>query len=656
MIGEEAKVKKALTWRSISAILFAAALVQPLIIYLTLIGSPGLIELSLLGFGGGFGMAYGTGVFLSFGYNILWLVVLFWTFLAELGGGKLSPGETFFVFAFYPMTISLSLLFLMPIFNLYVANSPYVEGLGIASMIPSWWAPRGALADLAYLQRSLFSEGMIKPVALSIIVLVILGTIADISLGVFTYQRFVEVEKLEFPAQTANAVALVTLSGTNKNRKRVLYVSATLGFLYNLFSWFLPYALGVPVLQVFPRGVQDATGLLETIWPGATFGIDATLFTILAGTIVPFKVLIVMAMTAIVAYTVGNNYLVRNDIWVDWAPNLGLGWNYARSQMYWWTSVTIGLALAAAIAPLVLRPKSFINFLKSFSGSYSANRNKSSSETPISLKILMLGFLGSTFSAVILFHFLVPEFPLWILVFLTVGWSFLATTVSTQSAGVTYGGFWIPYLKEFAIYYSGYRGADAWFGRDYMLLSLGGINIAGMLKMGKLCGVGVREYLKGYVITVIATVAFGILYVSILWKAAPIPSYSYPFTVSGWPVMALESARWTKWLWQGILFKTDVIISALIAGFAIFAISDFVLHMPWVLIAMLTGISILPSITLGQFVGGVIGQILPRFIGREWWDNNKTLLLVGVAIGDGLGIALGTVLLVISKSMWMLPY
>jgi len=29
---------------------------------------------------------------------------------------------------------------------------------------------------------------------------------------------------------------------------------------------------------------------------------------------------------------------------------------------------------------------------------------------------------------------------------------------------------------------------------------------------------------------------------------------------------------------------------------------------------------------------------------------------VGVAIGDGLGIALGTVLMIVTRSMWMLPY
>jgi len=635
---------------------FAAALVQPLIIYLTLVGSPGLIELGLIGFGGGFGLAYGTGVFVSVGYNILWLVVLFWTVLAEVGGRRLTAAETFFVFAFYPMTVSMALMFLMPVFNLYVANSPQVEGLGIAEMIPSWWAARGPLADLAYLERSFVSTGMLTPVALTIVVIVVLALVADISLGVFTYQRFVEVEELEFPAQTANAAALVTLAGTDRSRKRVLYVMASLGFIYNLFSWFLPFAIGIPVLQVFPRGLRDATNLIETIWPGSSLGVDVTLFTILAGTLVPFKVLIVMATTAILAYTVGNHYLVMENIWVDWAPNFSLGWNYARSQMYWWTSVTIGIAIAAAVAPLVLRPKSLPRLISSFKKSTSNVRDQKSKERPISLRVLMLAFFGSTISAVVLFQTLVPQFPLWILVFLTVGWSFLATTVSTQSAGVTYGGFWVPYLKEFSVYYSGYRGIDAWFGRDYMLLSLGGVNIAGMLKMGKICGVGVREYIKGYVITVIATVVLGFVYVSILWRAAPIPSYTYPFTVSGWPVMALETSRWTKWLWQGIIFRTDVIIGACLAGFAIYVVSDFLLHMPWILISVITGISILPSIIMGQFIGGIIGQVIPRFVGRDWWNSKKHLVLVGVAIGDGLGIALGTVLMIVTRSMWMLPY
>ncbi|MEM2465425.1 MAG: hypothetical protein QXL85_07450 [Candidatus Bathyarchaeia archaeon] len=639
---ETVKYERALTWRSILAIIFAAAVVQPLILYLTLIGSPGLIELSLLGFGGGFGIAYGTGIFLAFGYNILWVVVLLWYLLSEIGGAKLSAGEIFFIFAFYPMTISMTYIFLTPIFNLYVANSPFPGELGIKN-IPYWWAPQGELADLTYLQRHLLSPGILRPVLLNLVINVVLVTIADISLGLFTYQRFVEVEKLEFPAQTANALAVLTLSGTERGKKRVLYLAATIGFMYNMFSWFFPYALGITVFRLFPRGLQDATSLIETKWPGAVFGVDTTLFTILAGAVIPFKVVFAMAITAIATYIFFNPYLVSSNIWVDWAPNMGLGWNYARSQMYWWTSVTIGFALAVALSPMILRPGSFARLFKSFATS-----------STLGLKLLLLGFLGSTSVAIIIFHILVPEFPLWILVFLTMGWSFLATTVSAESAGVTFGGFWVPYLKEFTIYYSGYRDVDAWFGRDFMLLSLGGANITGMLKMGSLCGVRPNEYLKGYLITVIATVIFGFLYVNILWQAAPIPSYSYPFTVSGWPIMALELVRWNKWLWMGILFKTPVILGSFVTGFALCVIAN-VLHLYWLPISILTGISMMPSIVLGQFIGGLINQIAPRFLGR-WWEDNKRLLLVGIAIGDGIGITIGTVLLIISRSMWMLPY
>jgi hypothetical protein len=546
----------------------------------------------------------------------------------------------------------MSLLFLMPIFNLYVANSPEVEALGIAKFIPSWWAARGAQADLAYFLRDLYSPPMLLPLILALTVS-FLGLVADISLGLFAYQRFVTVEKLAFPAQTANAEAIVVLSGTDISRRRLLLVSAAFGLFYNIFSWFLPYALGVPIFQLFPRGLQDATILVEAISPGSSLGIDVTLFTILAGTIVPLKVLIVMAVSSILAYTIGNHYLVEMNLWKDWAPGLGLGWAFFRSQMYWWTSVTIGLAIATALAPFIVRPRGLIKLIKSFSTSISGNQFHTREIPP---RLLLLAFLASTSAAVVLFHLLVPGFPVWVLLMLSLGWSFVATMVSTQSAGITYGGFFIPYIKESAIYFSGYRGVDAWFGRDYMLLSLGGVNIANMLKMGSICGVGVKEYIKGYIITVMATLMFGFLFVTLMWKAAPIPSYTYPFTVSGWPVMALEAARWTKWLWEGVIFKPDVILGAFLGGIVIYSISDLLLHMPWALVTILTGINLLPSITLGQFVGGIIGQVIPRVVGKEWWNSRRNLILVGTAIGDGLGIAMGTILLVLGRSMWMLPY
>jgi hypothetical protein len=642
---------KAVTWRSFSALLFAAAVVQPLIIYLTLVGSEGLITLSLINWGGGLGLGYSLAVFTSLGGQILWLIVLLWGWLARSFGRELSVGETFIIYAFYPVTVSTAILFILPVFRLYIANSIIIEALGLAPFIPSWWAPRGVGGLLAYSERNLFSSSMFLPTLLTIAVTV-LTYICDIALGLFAYQRYAVVEKLTFPAASSYARGILVLAGVEPKGKHALMAGAAIGIFYGLFSWLIPSLTGIPVLQLFPRGITDFTYLIEGRYPGASFGVDFSWVNLVTGFVVPLKILATIAITSLLAYSVGNAILVSMGIWPDWAPKYGLGWNFARSHLYWWTSVTIGLSLAAAFIPLILHPRRIVRILSPSMGSSVEGKGRK-----IGLgTTLILIFLGSSLAGVLLFHILIPEFPIALALLFVVGWSFFATMVGAHASGVTFGGLFVPYAKESMIYYSGYTNPEAWFGKDFLMLSQGGTGHVSSLKMASMCGVSIAEYIKGFVIAASVGLCFGFLYVTAFWKTAPIPSYIYKFTITGWPIMALETARWTKWLWTGIIFKTDVILASALLGAVIVAISDLFLGAPWLLISIIAGINSLPSSVLMQFVGGLLGQFLARSLGRERWREIAPLVVVGVVLGDGVIIALGSAISIISQSLWSLPY
>jgi len=638
---------KALTWRSLSALLFGAAVIQPLMIFLTLVGAGGLITLGLIGFGGGFGMAYNMFIFLNLGSQMLWLVVLFWVFLGRSFGKDITPQEAFIIFTFYPITVSVALIFVMPIFNLYVANSEIIEGLGLAQYIPPWWAPRGEDALFVQMQRSLLSKPILIPTAMTVLVTV-LTLLCDLSLGIFAFQKYAVVEKLEFPMQSTFAQGLIAATGADPNKKRILMVSIFAGFLYSLGSFLIPSFLGTEI-RIPPRGLADFTYVLETKYPGAVFGVDLTWVSIASGFVIPFKIVAAAAVTGLIAYTAGNYMLVKEGIWPDWAPGYGLAWDYARSNLYWWISVIIGLSIAAASASIGLHPRRLIRI-------FIPSKQKVNVQEEIPGKLLLALFLVASSAGILMFHLLIPDFPIHMLILLSIGWSIFATLVGTMAAGVYWGGTWIPYLKEQMIYYSGYRNPSAWFGRDFMLLSLGGISHASNLVMARFLNVSLKEYIKGFFFAMTVSIIFGFLFVSMFWRMAPIPSYTYPFTISGWPIMALETARWTKWLWTGILFKTDVIIKSALIGIAIAAISDFVFHAPWALISMIIGLTTLPSITLAQFAGAILSKVFERQFGKEKWNSIKTLVLIGLGIGDGLGIALGTAMMATAVSIWVLPY
>jgi hypothetical protein len=640
--------QSAITWRTLSALLFAAAAVQPIVIYLSLVGSEALIGLSLITYGGGFGMGYSMYVFTSVGGQILWLVVLLWSWLAQIAGSPLSRKEVFMIYTFYPLIVGAALLFINPIFNLYVANSEIIEGLGLADFIPWWWAPRGLLGQASFASRSLFSQGMLTPTMLSLL-LFFLQALCGIALGVFSYQRFAVVEKLDFPAATTSASGLLAIADRNPDTLRPMVVGIGLGLIFGFFSFALPTIMMAPSLSFIPRGLIDFTYLVETSYPGAAFGIDVTWTNIAVGFVIPFKILLIQALASILARTIGNFLLVQYGIWPDWAPNYGLGWNFARSSLYFWTSVTIGLSLAAVFVPIILHPKRFANVFRLLMRSSSRNVREE-----VSPKILLLAFVGSTSIAVILFNQLVPDFPAYILPIFVMGWSFFGTVVAANASGVTFQGFWVPYLKESLIYYSGYKNPSGWFAKDYLMLSQEGASHCANLKMANLCGVSTKEYIVGFAISIIISILFGLLYASLFWTTAPIPSSVYRFTVEGWPIMALEMSRWTKWLWTGIIFKTDIILASLGIGSAIAFISDFI-GSPWLLIASVTGINTMPSIALSQLVGGLLSKILESQIG-ETWKKAKSLITVGMFIGSGIMLGFGSTFGIIRGSMWVLPY
>ncbi|MEM2904278.1 MAG: hypothetical protein QW057_02215 [Candidatus Bathyarchaeia archaeon] len=644
--------ESAITWRSVSALVFAAAVVQPLILYLTLVGSEGLITLSLMAHGGGLGLGYSLVVFTSLGGQVLWLVVIFWTWLARSFGRDLTAKETFVIFAFYPTTVGTATLFILPIYRLYIANSYIIEELGLAQYIPSFWAPHGAEGLVAYSARSLFSAPMVIPTSLGLVVFG-LTLVCDLSLGIFAYYRYGVVEKLDFPAASASARGILVISGADPGGKQVLMASAALGILYSFFSWFLPGLTGIQVLQLFPRGITDFTYLIEGRWPGASFGIDFSWITLATGFVVPLKILVVMAVTSVAAYSAGNALLVSYGIWPDWAPKYGLGWNFARSSLYWWTSVTIGLSIAAAFVPMALRPRQVARIFASIGRGLSGPEGGAGGLLP---KLLLALFFVSSGLAVALFYVLVPDFPVWLVLLFVMGWSFFATMVAANAAGVTFGGFYVPFLRESLVYYSGYQDPKAWFARDFMMFSQGGAGHASQLRMGQICGVNIAEYVKGFIFAAAVGLFFGFLYATVFWQTAPIPSYIYKFTLTGWPVMALESARWTKWLWTGVLFKTEVILGAAAVGAAIAVATDLLLGAPWFLISMVTGLNTVPSSTILPVVGGIIGGYLRKRMGPEAWRRAAPLILVGMGLGDGLMIALGSALSIVAQSMWSLPY
>lgn len=621
--------QKGLTWRAVLAILFVVFVIEPAIVYNWLVS--GLWGLPLQS----------------------WAVILLWVGLARLLGSSLNSKEIFII----RMVEMTGLMFTGYYFayllrNQYFANSEIAAMFGMQNQIPSFFSPLGESAQRSMLQRTFFDVAWALPIVVSIVIPVILVSVANYVVGLLAFRLYVQEEKLEFPLASWDAKTMKAFGERDKSLIRYIALSIMAGVLYSLMSQGLTTILGVPLL---PRYPIDLTSIVETMLPGASFSLNLDLLSYITGFILPIQFTAAQFIASVALYIFGNYYVTINDLWPaesKWQAGQGYLWIYQRSTLYFWNSFTIGWGIAMAVIPLLVRYKSVARAFTSV-GSGLGKAEKGSKL--LSSKYLLLIYLATAGASILLTKVLIPDFPLWILVVFTLGISFVMTLLQTHSAGVT-TGFNVPYLRETMIYFSGYEKIDIWFTPPDMMLFLGGSGVAQQLKQASLLGVEIEEYSKAYFLMVIMGLLGSFVFVSLFWSLSPIPGWAYPYTISAWPVEALNFWRWQTWLWSGYLFRREMLFTGLGVSTVLYLISDLVFHMPSFPIAMMSGMLMVPNIALSQFLGSLMSVGIAKFLGRKLWDENKGFFVMGVFLGDGLFSTILRVLTLIGRSVWLKPY
>jgi hypothetical protein len=621
--------QKGLTWRAVLAILFVVFVIEPAIVYNWLVS--GLWGLPLQS----------------------WAVILLWIGLARLLGSSLSSKEIFII----RMVETTGLMFTGYYFayllrNQYFANSEIAALFGMQNQIPSFFSPLGEFAQRSMLQRTFFDVAWALPVLVSVIIPVVLVAVANYVLGLLAFRLYVQEEKLEFPLASWDARTMKAFGERDKNLIKYIALSIMGGLLYSVMSQGLTTLLGVPL---FPRYTIDLTNIVETMLPGASFSFNLDLLSYITGFILPIQFTAAQFISSVALYIFGNYYVTINDLWPaesKWQAGQGYLWIYQRSTLYFWNSFTIGWGIAMAVIPLIVRYKSVVRaFTRVGSGLGKAEK----SSRLFSSKYLLLIYLATAAASILITKILIPDFPLWILVVFTLGISFVMTLLQTHSAGVT-AGFNVPYLRETMIYFSGYDRIDIWFAPPDMMLFLGGSGIAQQLKQASLLGVDIGEYTKAYFLMVFLGLLGSFIFVSLFWSLSPIPGWAYPYTISAWPVEALNFWRWQTWLWSGYLFRREMLYTGLGVSTVLYLISDLVFHTPSFPIAMMSGMLMVPNIALSQFLGSLISVGISRFLGKKLWDENKGFFVIGLSLGDGLFSTILRVLTLIGRSVWLKPY
>ncbi|MCX8171309.1 MAG: OPT/YSL family transporter [Candidatus Bathyarchaeota archaeon] len=644
------KYIKGLTWRSGLALIFSIFIIQPIMIYFNLI-SNATLPLQV------------------------WITILLWTELSRLLGSKLTKGELFILLTFQSMATWYALSFLNPIRNMYNSMSEPAIILGIRKHVPEWWAPReDSLREILKSSFVFFHPAWIK--ILSIMLTSIFLTLCmDLILGYFLYALLVRVERLPFPAAMAQAQTILTLSERPPDKMRALLLSSLFGVIYNLLAKFLPFMLGSllyggMVAYTFALPVIDLTYLFDYILPGASLSFVTDIIFYVSGLLLPLSIAVAQFIGAFGFYFVGTHLITRFNLWPaesQWVT----GWDYfrlvERSLLYFYVSVAIGLSIAALIIPIMLNPKPIIRaFAMLKSSSKEAGKGRVLSIYSL-LGMYFIAALGLVFLVWLLTDFL---FPIWILLLTILGGSFFATYLAAVSLGITFTGFPnIPYLREMAIFFSGYEKRDVWFAP--FSISTGGISVVQNLLQADICEVKHKEYFSTYILVVILGLFSSFIFVTLFWSISPIPSSAYPATITSWPVDALTWSRTQIWIWSGYLFRPSWILLGFILGSIIHSFSHLVLHAPYLLISMLTGLFIgiayspigiyTPysspiGISFAQLIGSLISNKMFSKILRDRWLVYRPLVVMGIFIGDGFMELLRAIIVLIVRSSWLLPY
>ncbi len=582
-----------------------------------------------------------TGIVLAVEYTVL----LFAATLADFSGKPLSRQEAWIIYATTGTVVLETIFSKVLMYNYYKARySPTAQAFGLTGVIPTWFVPPAGL-------RTFIDVSWITPIVLWIFFFGVLSKVADISLGYFFNRVYLVEEKLEFPFQRVWAASCITMAEKARRPKqlRIFTLSAIIGVFYGLLLYTPTLVFGKSIL---PIPWVDWTSTIGILLPGASLGIATDIYWVAFGFILSWPVIISMFMGAIAVYVIGNYLFVASGAWLGTA-GLDLGTLRYQSQLNFWASPIIGLAIAAGVVPLILGRKYIINAFRR----PSILKSTSEKVEGIPTWVPLLLFVAAAGGSVILSHILAPDFPIWLFVALSIGWSFLSNIISGRALGETGLEFSVPYIQQGSYVAAGYLynpatgyGLNAWFAPLYIGTS--GVGWIGGFAGTRFTGTSNRDYIKAYILAIPLTYALSFIFTQAFWTISPVPSAAYPYAAANWPVQSLFDLLWIKNplsiikpIWVIIPFIIGSIVSLLCAGFKI----------PFILIAFSLGITQPIPFTFSILIGGIIGKLLMRKVGKEWWDEYKSVIVAGVLLGEGVIVAISAALMLISKAMWISP-
>lgn len=557
----------------------------------------------------------------------------------------------------------------------YMFTDPF-SGEPVPKVVPEWWAPPfgSSYYNIPGGYSALLNEYLLVPILLGIIGYII-WWLTEASLALIISQIYLEAEPLPFPLAQIDADMIMTLSERDTKRMLPLIMGGVIGAIWGfvLYAWpFISANVSGIAVSIVPIPWVDLGNVMERFMPGALFGIATDLTAFFSGFFLPTSLVIQMVAGSLGIWVVGNWLTARGFLsayfprWsAEWTSGMPISLVYQRSYLWVWASIQVGIIFSVGIIPIVLRAKTIYSSLKSLMKLGEAGRRYGT----LPLPILLAMFFAGTGMSIVIFHILVPEFPIWLGAAFSIGWSFIYALSNARAIGTTGSqipvqfspiqgatGLATPMFWNGVVLATGYSKPDVWFCAPYIR----GDWAAGWvqnLKVAKLTKTRFFDLFKGILIITPLVWIMSFVYVGFFWQMAPIPSSAYPWTAIQWPVQVISSNLWISRSLE--IFKPDLLIGAFV-GMSIFGLVGELLLtrvFPFSMIGIATGMFTLPPFSIATLASNLFGRfVLTRLLGRERWNSIRAALCAGIALGEGIMIGIGISIVLIYKSMWVLPF
>ena len=598
-----------------------------------------------------------------------WVTVILFMEVARRAFTTIKRPELFVLY--YMAGAALSSPFSGLLWNQFIVQSEPARTFGIAEAVPSWVAPGSDVLEL----RTFFHTGWIAPIALLVITQIV-SRIDHFGLGYALYRITSDVEKLPFPMAPVHAMGVMALaeSGSGKEtwRWRVFSIGSMIGLLFGAIYIGLPSVTGVMFSQpmkILPIPWTELSSSTEGILPAVPMGLSWDLTHVLVGAVLPFWAM-AGEFGGFLVTMVANPLLQDAGVLKSWEPGMQTVQTQFLNTVDFYYSFGIGLAAAIAligfwsVISAVRRARRDRDAQRAADGTSRStwerliNPGVDRGDIPFLASVGI--YLFSTVSYILLCKlWLIPAFPLSILVIYGFVYTPLISYVSARLEGVVGQQVAIPMVREGVFILSGYRGVDVWFA------PIPEHNYASQVvnfRVVELTGTRFTSIIKAELMVFPIVMVAGICFAQFIWQLAPIPSAVYPYTQKVWELEAMNRClTYTSTMGSGSIFyeafKPPVIALGAGLGLGLYGVLAYC-GLPTMLVyGLVRGLgATLPHIVIPHFVGALLARYYFRRRFGLRWGQYAPVILAGFTCGMGLVSMLALGIVFLAKSVYQLNY